>query len=407
MTHSDVDVLVIGGGVAAGSVAVTLRREGFVGSVTVVSREFEAPYHRPPITKELLRSGMVATRFLPANWWSDESVDLRLRSAVTALDPGARLATLADRSTIGYQDAVFATGGMVRRLAVDGASMTGVHYLRTPANAEALREDCAHAATAVLVGGSFLAVEVAASLVCRGLKCTLVMTESHPLERSVGRAVAVHLRQLLGARGIEFQCDADVTAFLGEERVTGVRTSDGRQVDGDLVVVGVGAVPDVRLARRAGLAIGPTGGIQCDRRLAASIGRHYAAGDVCEYDSVVHGRSLRVEHEEHALAQGRTVAANLLGGTAPHLEVPYFWTDLGEGLVLESVGPAACWDEEVLWGSLEDSEFTVWYLESGRLVAALTAGRPADLDRARELIGSPGGNVDWIRGAGVALDLAG
>jgi 3-phenylpropionate/trans-cinnamate dioxygenase ferredoxin reductase subunit len=165
-----------------------------------------------------------------------------------------------------------------------------------------------------------------------------------------------------------------------------VRTDAGEQLSADLVVVGIGAAPDSRLGARAGLEIGATGGIACDEHLRTSAADVYAAGDVCEYYSLVHQRRIRVEHERHAEAQGATAARNMLGLDAPHIEVPYFWTDLADWARFESVGPATEWDSERITGSLSSGQFTVWYLLGDRVVAALTSGRPEDLNRARHLI---------------------
>jgi 3-phenylpropionate/trans-cinnamate dioxygenase ferredoxin reductase subunit len=155
------------------------------------------------------------------------------------------------------------------------------------------------------------------------------------------------------------------------------------------VVCGVGALPDVMLARKSGLEIGPLGGVRCDARLQA-LGDEglYAAGDMCEYDSAVHGRVVRIEHEEVAAAHGRTVAANMLGAGADHTEVPYFWTDLADWATLEYVGPADAWDEEIVEGDLAAGAFAVWYLRDGRVAAMLSAGGHGDLDRAKALIAS-------------------
>jgi 3-phenylpropionate/trans-cinnamate dioxygenase ferredoxin reductase subunit len=239
-----------------------------------------------------------------------------------------------------------------------------------------------------------------------GKRCTMVMQEDRPLERAFGGAVGTHVRGLLESRGIEVLGGEDVVGLEGEERVATVVTASGRRVDADLVVVGVGATPDVMLARAAGLELGETGGIRCDARLATSAPGIFAAGDVCEYDSVIHGRRLRVEHEEHAMAQGRTAARNLLGQEVEHREVPYFWTDLADWLTLEYVGPADGWDQELLSGSFDDGAFTLWYAQGGRVVAALSAGRPGGLDDARALIaeGAPVERLGDLDDAPVALD---
>jgi 3-phenylpropionate/trans-cinnamate dioxygenase ferredoxin reductase subunit len=381
------DVLLIGGGVASASAASELRAQGFAGSITLLTRELQPPYHRPPVTKELLTGRAEGDDVLvhPAEWYVDHDIELRTRAGVTALDPEARQVKLATKEEITFDQALIATGAMVRRLQVDGAQLEGIHYLRAPGNAAALRKDLEDAQHAVVVGGSFVATEVAASLIAAGTRCTLVMQEARPLERAFGGFVGGIVAEHLERRGVAIIGGEDVVTMEGDERVTGVVTASRRRIAGDVVVVGAGAVPDAGLAARAGLDIGETGGIRCDAHLATSAAGIYAAGDVCEYDSVVHGRRIRVEHEEHAAAQGRTAARNMLGQAVEHREVPYFWTDLADWLTLEYVGAAARWDAEVVSGD-PAGRFTVWYLDGDRVVAALTAGRSADLDVARELI---------------------
>lgn len=388
MTESDVDMLLVGGGVASAAAAAELREQGFDGSIALATRELLAPYHRPPITKELLGPGAdghdIAVH--PQSWWEDNEIRLLTRSAVVSLDPAVRLATLANKSVLRYRKALLATGAMVRRLNVDGAALDGIHYLRAPGNTHKLRADAEHAKHAVLVGGSFIATEVAAALTALGLRCTMVMPERAPLDTAFGPTVADHISGLLRDQGIELVCGDQVAAFTGETTVDGVRTGTGRHIPADLVVVGIGAVPDTKLAKAAGLDIGPTGGIACDSTLRTSAEHIYAAGDVCEYDSVVHRRRLRVEHEEHAIAQGITAARNMQGARAEHREVPYFWTEIAHVARLEYVGAAEKWDTERITGSLSSGAFTVWYSKNDRVVAALTSGQPNDLDQARELI---------------------
>ncbi|MGV0743937.1 NAD(P)/FAD-dependent oxidoreductase [Mycolicibacterium sp. XJ870] len=379
-------IVLIGGGVAAASAAHELRNRGYDGALTMLTRELEPPYHRPPITKQLLADAGHSVEYCSPTWWSEHEVDVRTRSAAAALDTAARAVTLTNQQTLPYDRALVATGAMVRRLSIDGAGLPGIHYLRTPANAHKLREDAADAQHIVLIGGSFIAVEVAASLSSQGRRCTLVMQETRCLERTFGRTVGEYVHNLLCDNGVEILCGRDVVGFTGDTELTGVRTADGTHIAADLAVVGAGAVPDTKLAAKAGLDIGPTGGVRCDSRLRTSDPHIFAAGDMCEYDSVVHGRAIRVEHEQHAIAQGVTAARNMLGAGVDHREVPYFWTDIAEWARLEYVGPARSWDDEIVTGSVADGEFTVWYLDDDRLVAALTNGRPADLDLARELL---------------------
>jgi len=223
-----------------------------------------------------------------------------------------------------------------------------------------------------------------------GLHCTILMLEQEPLERHFGATVGRFFRGALEARGVEVLGGVEVSAFTGaDDLVTGVALANGRTVAGDAVVCGIGAIPDVALARRAGLAIGSGGGVRCDSVLRTSAPDVFAAGDMCEYDSVVHGRTLRVEHEDVAATQGAAVARGMLGATAPYDVVPHFWSELADWTALRSVGPAAGWDQEVVRGTVDDGAFSVFYLAGGRVQAALAVGGgDDDLERGRALIAS-------------------
>jgi 3-phenylpropionate/trans-cinnamate dioxygenase ferredoxin reductase component len=391
MADRVVDVLLVGGGVASARCAEELRARGFSGSVLLAGRELDPPYARPPATKGHLagRTTLDDALVLPEAWYGEHGVDLSTRTSVTKLDLEAREATLATKETVAFGHALLATGANVRRLPVDGAELDGLHYLRTLRNADALRADVADAERVVMVGGSYVGCEAAATLADQGKACTILMLESTTLEQHFGARAGAAVQRRLEERGVRCVGEAEVVRFEGEDRVARVVCADGRTFDADAVVVGIGAVPDAVLARGAGLTPGESGGVRCSSRLETSAAGVYAAGDVCEYESVVHGRALRVEHYHHASAQGRTVARNIAGEAIDHDEIPYFWSDLGDWLTLESVGPAVDgWDEEVVRGSLDDDEWTVFYLREGRLAAALTAGRPDDLDEARQLLRS-------------------
>ena len=326
----------------------------------------------------------------PDGFWQEQGIDLRTRTSVMKLDPAARVATLATKEQVSFSQALLATGANVRRLRVDGATLDGIHYVRALGNADAVRRDAADASRVVLVGGSFVACEIAASLTTMGKRCTLVAMEDEPMERAFGPAVGRWVRGVLEAHGVELAMGETLARFEGEEggRVQRVVCDSGRVLDADRVVMGTGAAPDVMLARSAGLELGDTGGVRCDATLRTSADAVWAAGDICEYDSVVHGRRLRVEHWEVARSQGAHAARAMLGATEPYTEVPYFWTDLADWATLESVGPAERWDREVVRGSMEEGTFSVFYLDGGRVVAALASNRAADLDLARRLIAS-------------------
>ena len=223
-----------------------------------------------------------------------------------------------------------------------------------------------------------------------GKHCTLVMQEELPLERGFGPVAGQFAHDLLTSHGIEIVAGADVSAFEGEGEdgpVSAVVCADGRRVEADLVVVGVGATPDVMLARKAGLELGESGGVACDERLRTSAEGIWAAGDMCEFDSVRDGRRLRIEHEEVAAAQGRHVARAMLGSDEPYADVPYFWSDLADWATLEYVGNASTgWDDEIVHGDPAAGAFSVWFMQEDTLVAALAVGRTDDIELGGALI---------------------
>jgi 3-phenylpropionate/trans-cinnamate dioxygenase ferredoxin reductase subunit len=381
---ADIDVLIIGAGGAGSACAEALSEAGFGGSVVVAGRDVDPPYERPFCSKDYLRGKMGRDDTyldLP------DGLDLRIRTSVTKLDPTAKTAKLSSGEEVSFGHAVLGTGANVRRVRVDGCDLDGIHYLRTLGNSDSIREDTANAEHVVLIGGSYIACEVAASLTAEGRKCTLVMQESLPLSLGFGPTAAEFFAGVLRDHGIDWVANDELARFEGSgSRVGKVVTAGGRELAADAVVLGIGVTPDVTLAKAAGLALADSGGIACTQSLQTSAPGVYAAGDNCDYDSVVHGRRLRVEHWEHARAQGAHVGRVIAGGDAPFTEIPYFWSDLADWATLEYVGPASHWDDEVIRGSIDDGEFTIFYLARGTVTAALTVGRSDDLDRARELM---------------------
>ncbi len=402
MSDPAFDMLLIGGGIASANAAAELRAQGFDGSILLVTREMDAPYHRPPLTKGYLRGSedRPSTLIQPESWYAEHDVEVRTRTPVMDLDTAAKTAKLG-REQVGFGKALVATGAGIRRLQTDGGMRDGIHYIRALGNADKLRNELDGAERVVVVGGSYIASEVAASMIVLGKPVTLVMQETLPLERHFGPVAAQFVHDLLTSKGIEILAEADVVRFDGEgddddARVTAVVTQDGRRAEADLVVVGVGANPDVMLARKAKLELGESGGVRCDATLRTSAEDVWAAGDLCEFDSVVHGRRLRIEHEEVAAAQGRHAARAMLGSEEPYREIPYFWCDLADWATLEYVGAGGSWDEEIVRGDPASGAFSVFYLREGRVAGALSAGRGDDLDAARALIAS-GDSADALR----------
>jgi 3-phenylpropionate/trans-cinnamate dioxygenase ferredoxin reductase subunit len=389
MADRNVEYLLIGGGLAAANCARWLRRSGADGAILLVGREPELPYDRPPLSKGYLRGTEARddALFQPADWYAEQRIEVLTRISAMKLDLAQRTVKLSNKEEIGFGQALVATGANVRRLNVPGAELEGIHFLRTFGNSDAIRQDAA-GKRVVLIGGSYIASEVAASLAELGSDCTMVMMEPLALSRTFGAEAARFFHDLLAGHGIEIFGEEELDHFEGADgRVTTVVTKSGRALPADAVVIGAGVTPDVMLARGAGLELGETGGIRVDARLQSSVPGVYAAGDVAEYESVVHGgRRIRVEHWDVAFNHGKTAALNMLGQNVAHDVVPYFFSDLSDWAAIEYVGPAYEWDREVIRGSLQEGKFTVFYLQAGRVAGALTVGRSDDLQHARRFI---------------------
>jgi 3-phenylpropionate/trans-cinnamate dioxygenase ferredoxin reductase subunit len=371
---------------ASAHCAAELRRRGAEGSILLAGREPEPPYERPPLSKEYMRGEAErADAFVnPSSWYEENEVELLTGTSVMALDPEARTAKLQGGEEVSFGKALLATGAMVNILRVEGAENEGIHYLRAFGNSDAIRADAEAAEHVVLIGGSYIASEVAASLTAKGVRCTMAMMEEVALSRTFGEEAGRWFQAKLEENGVTVLGGEELDAFEGDGRVKAVLTKSGRAIECDAVVVGAGVRADAMLAQRAGLEVDD--GIVCDAKLATSAPGIYAAGDCCSYESVVHGRRLRVEHWDVAMQQGMHAARNMLGEERDYDVVPYFFSDLADWASLEYVGPAYEWDEEVWRGDADSGEFSVWYLKDGHVAGALSVERPEDLAEARRML---------------------
>ena len=385
------DQLLIGGGLASANCARWLREEGGQesGSILLVGRENDPPYNRPPLSKGYLqgKEKREDVLFRPDEWWDEQQIELLTRTSVMKLDLDGRTARLSNGDEVTFDKALLATGANVRRLHAEGFDLDGIHYLRTFLTCEEISEDADRAENVVMIGGSYIGTEVAASLTLRGKKCSIVMLEDVTLERQFGPEVGRFFQSVLEEHGVEVHGADELERFEGSDgRVTKVMTKAGLELPCDCVVIGAGVTPDVTLARSAGLDLGEAGGVACSAGLETSAGGIYAAGDICEYQSVIHGRPLRIEHWDVAFNHGKTAALNMLGRGVEHDTVPYFFSDLADWTSMEYVGPGS--GDAVIRGSMDDGEFTAFYVDpgSGAVTAALTVGRSDDLEHARRFI---------------------
>lgn len=387
MADREVEFLLVGGGLAAAHCAAELRRRGTEGDILLVGRESDPPYDRPPLSKGYLRreSGRDDAYVHAEEWYGEHGIELLTARSVTGLDPEGRTAKLQGKEEVAFDRALLATGAMVNILRVDGAQLEGIHYLRAFGNSDSIGADVEGAEHVILIGGSYIGCEVAASLTEMGKRCTIVMLEDVALSGAFGEEAGRFFHDLLAAKGIELLGGEELSAFDGDGRVERVRTASGLEIACDAVVVGAGVRSDIMLAQRAGLECGD--GILCDAGLETSAPGIFAAGDCCNFESELAGGRVRIEHWDVAMQQGRHAARGMLGEKEPYRVVPYFFSDLADWASLEYVGAGRDWERVVFRGNREEGSFSAWYTDGeGAVVAALAVDRGEDLQEARRMI---------------------
>jgi 3-phenylpropionate/trans-cinnamate dioxygenase ferredoxin reductase subunit len=383
---SDQTQIVIGASLAGANAAETLRQEGFDGRVVLVGAEEERPYERPPLSKDYLRGevGREKVYVHDESFYAEHDIDLRLGATAVALDTSTKEVTLDDGDRLRYDRLLLATGSEPRRLALPGAELDGILYLRSVRDSDALRERLDRGGAIVVIGAGWIGAEVAASARQRGLEVTVVEPSSVPLERVMGAEVGAIYRDIHAERGVRMLMGTGVEAFEGDGSVERVRTSDGRAIECDLVVVGVGVQPRVQLAAQAGLDV--DNGVLVDERLATSAPGVFAAGDVANAHHPFYGERIRVEHWANALHQGPSAARNMLGREEPYERLPYFFSDQYD-VGMEYSGFAREWDRVVFRGDPATREFIAFWLRGDHLVAGMNVNIWDVNEPIRRLIG--------------------
>ena len=364
--------VVVGAGLAGAKAAETLREEGFDGPVVLVGAEPEPPYERPPLSKQYLlgRADRDSAFVHDAGWYAEHDVELRTGVRATRLDPAAHRLTLDTGEELGYARLLLATGASPRRLPVPGADLDGVRYLRTLADADRLRTDLAGGGRrVVVVGAGWIGLEVAAAARSHGNTVTVVEPQPTPLHAVLGAEMGRVFARLHRDHGVELLTDTVVREIRGSGgRATTVVTDGHAGLPADLVVVGVGVVPDSRLAAAAGLEV--DNGVVVDEALRSSAPDVHAAGDVAAAFHPLYGRHVRVEHWANALHQGPAAARSMLGQEVVFDRVPYFFTDQYE-LGMEYSGLAGPGDTVVCRGDPDDGAFIAFWTADGRVTAGM------------------------------------
>ena len=400
----DVEHLIIGGGYAGATAAFTLRKAGAKGTLLLVSQEAEYPYLRYTLSKEFLQGKRPRERLFlrPAKTYQDQGIHLRLGVRAVGLDPRKRTVALETGEEVSFQRLLLATGAAPRRLPLPGADLPGVYYLRTLADAEALRREMAPGRQAVLIGGGFIGAEAAASFTQQGLKVVIVDIVPTLWAHLFGEELGRFFHQGLGRRGVTILTPAHVQAIEGAGRAQRVLTQEGHVLPCDFVVVGVGVRPETGLAEAAGLGV--ENGILVDEHLETSEPGIFAAGDNARFLSPLFMTRLRIEHWDVAAGQGETAAWNMLGQKRPYDQVPYFFSGLFD-LWVEYLGYGPAWDRTVL-RRFGPEQFTAFFLRGQVVQGALLVNNSKELAPCRELIKRGEPLEAPARLADTTLDLA-
>ena len=373
-------IVVVGGGLASARFATEYRAAGGEAPVTILSSEEDPPYHRPPLTKGFLRGEVErdGTYVRPAEEYEDEVVELRLGVRAERIDPEKHAVVLEGGDEVRYATLVLATGARPRPLPLPGADLVGVHTYRFLSDAATVRTAAEEAHAAIVVGGSFIGAESAASLRLRGLDVTLVEMGPRLMPQLGSAVLSDELADLYREQGVEVLLETELAELTGNGKLlTGARTKDGTTVEGYLAIVGIGVVPNVELAEDAGAEI--DNAVVVDERFRTSLADVYAIGDVARYPDSTSGRLRRIEHWSSANAQGGHLGRQLAGSRAAYDELPVFFTQLFDKK-FQVLGDPESATESVVRGSLAEGRFVGFQLTGeGQLVGAVVHGEPADV----------------------------
>lgn len=361
-------IVIVGGGQAGAQAAFSLRQWGYDGELTMACDEPVPPYQRPPLSKAFLKGEMPEERlyFKPASWYGENGVELLLGARATRIDRSAREVHLADGGALAYDALVLATGSRPRPLPAPGADLENVFELRSLADVTRLAPSMTHGARIVIVGAGYIGLEAAAVARQMGLEVTVLEMAPRVLARVTSSVMSEFYEREHRAQGVDIRCNAALASIKGENgAVTGVALADGSEIGADIVLVGIGILPNEELASAAGIAC--RNGIITDRDARTNDPRVFAVGDCAARPLVHYGRAGRLESVHNAIEQGKLAAAAILGRARPPEDTPWFWSDQYD-LKLQIAGLSAGYDEIVVRGDRNARKFAAFYLQQGRLL---------------------------------------
>jgi len=371
--------VIIGGGLAGGRACQGIRREDAEGSVALITAEEHGPYQRPPLSKGYLTGTEDLSKVLlkSDDFYAENQIDLLTGVRVTEIRPDAHQVVLEDGRTVAYGKLLLATGGRAWRLPLRGSNLGHVYTLRTIEDSDAIRRAAQPDARALVMGGSFIGSEAAASLAQRGVRVVMVFPKSRLLKRVAPEELSTLLQHKFESHGVHILPGTTAESLEGDDKIERAVLDNGESLDVDLAVMGVGIRLNTELARAAGLAMREDGAVVVDEFLRTSDPDIYAAGDIAAWPDPTFGKQLRVEHWDVAYNQGMRAGRNMAGLAKPYTVLPYFFSDLFD-LSFEVWGDLSAWDQTVRRGTLEGGSFAFYYFHQGRLVGVLALGRPED-----------------------------
>jgi 3-phenylpropionate/trans-cinnamate dioxygenase ferredoxin reductase subunit len=393
-------MVIVGAGHAAGQAAASLRQEGYEDEIVIIGDEPHIPYQRPPLSKQYLsgEQGIERVYLRPEKFYADKNITLQRSVRVASIDADAHQVTTDAGATIQYNKLLLATGSRPRQLNIPGSDLAGIHYLRTIADVDAIRDAFAPGKKLVIVGGGYIGLEVASVGITAGLEVHVLEMEERILQRVTTPEMSRYYDQLHTGRGVHIHTATQVSGFSGDGQIAAVQCGDV-EFPADIVVVGIGIIPNIELAEAAGIDC--DNGIVVDEGCRTSVADVFAAGDCTNHPNPLLKRRLRLESVPNAMEQARVAAANMCGGEKTYASIPWFWSDQYE-LKLQMVGFSADGDAQVLRGDMAANKFAIFYLNNGAVVAADAVNSPKEFMVCKQLIGK---SVDAQQLADPEVDL--
>ena len=378
-------MVIIGCGQAGGQAAASLRQEKYEGPITMIGQEPYIPYQRPPLSKQYLSGEQEKEKLSlrQESFYSEKEINLMLETSVLSLDPHKKELQLENDETVTYDKLLIATGGRPRKLEVDGHTLKGIHYLRNIDDVDAIKTQMSISQNLVIVGGGYIGLEVASVAIKKGLTVSILEMESRILERVTTEEMSAFYHQLHTDEGVNILTSTQAKAFKGSETVESVACGD-HEIPADLVIVGIGILPNTEMAEAAGLET--NNGLVVDEHCRTSNEHIFAAGDCTNHPNPILNRRLRLESVPNAMEQGRVAASNMLGGSKSYASMPWFWSDQYEHK-LQMVGFSKDSDQSVVRGDMASKSFTVFYLKDDSIIAADSVNNPKEFMASKQLVG--------------------